>query len=413
MDINTKKSLVADTMTRIYKHKMTTTSGGNISIIDEENNIFITPSGVDKGSLTADDIMIVQNNSEIIGVHRPSVEYPFHQEIYKQRPDIKAIVHAHPVGLVALSAARKTPMFYLVPLIEKFMPKVSIAKYALPGSKKLGANIAGEFAKGNDIVILENHGVVVGGRDINQALIIFETLEAFINFEINARTLGGKFNEPYLFPLSEVAQTHLSDVDKNKYIEIIEIIKRSYSQKLINSFFGSFSQRIDNDTFIMTPGKKDRLVITTDDLVLIKGGKVEENKEIDSLYLLHQKIYETHPEINSLIFAMPEYMMAFSITDINFDSRIIPEGYILLREVLEFQGNQETAIIKAISKQNPVVNVKNNFIISAGKNLFQAFDRLEVLEFGARTLIKAKNFEKIYNISEEEIDEIIENFEGW
>lgn len=413
MDVNTKKKMVADTMTRIYRHKMTTTSGGNISIIDDTNNIFITPSGVDKGLLTADDIMIVKSNSEILGPHRPSVEYPFHQEIYKRRPDIKAIIHAHPVGLVALSAARVLPNFNLLPLIDEFMPKISIARYALPGSKNLGTNIASEFSQGSDIVILENHGVVVGASNLLQALIIFETLEMFINYEINAKKLGGKFNTPHLISLSNTLETHVTNIDKSKYSEMINLVRRSYEQKLINSYFGSFSQRIDNKTFIMTPGQKDRLSITTDDLVVIKDGKVEKSKGVDLLYLLHHRIYEIHPEINSLILAMPEYMMAFSITNNSFDSRIIPEGFILLRDVLEFQGNQEEEIIQAISRKNPVINVKSNFIISAGKNLFQAFDRLEVLEFGARTLIKAKTFKKIYNISEEEISEIKDNFEGW
>ena len=66
---------------RIYRSGMTTASGGNISIRDDNGDIWITPSGVDKGNLTTKDIMLVKRDGSIIGPHRPSSEYPFHRAI--------------------------------------------------------------------------------------------------------------------------------------------------------------------------------------------------------------------------------------------------------------------------------------------------------------------------------------------
>ena len=102
-------------MDRIYQYGMTTTSGGNLSIKDSNGDIWITPSGVDKGTLTRKDMIRVTADGEIIGNHKPSVELPFHQTIYKLRPDLKAVLHAHPPTLVAFSLARKIPDTHLVP----------------------------------------------------------------------------------------------------------------------------------------------------------------------------------------------------------------------------------------------------------------------------------------------------------
>src|SRR5437763_12889163 len=88
---------------RIYRYRMTTTSGGNLSIRCPEGDIWITPAGIDKGTLRREDMICVHPDGSKTGPHRPSSELPFHQEIYRQRPDISGIVHAHPVALVAFS----------------------------------------------------------------------------------------------------------------------------------------------------------------------------------------------------------------------------------------------------------------------------------------------------------------------
>jgi L-fuculose-phosphate aldolase len=83
-------------ISRIYRSGMTTTSGGNLSIMDEAGDMWITPSAVDKGNLTAQDIVCVKADGTIVGKHKPSSEYPFHKAIYNMRPQMKAVIHAHP-----------------------------------------------------------------------------------------------------------------------------------------------------------------------------------------------------------------------------------------------------------------------------------------------------------------------------
>jgi len=102
-------------MNRIYRNGMTTLSGGNLSIKDTNGDIWITPAGVDKGQLTANDIMCVQADGSVVGPHRPSSEYPFHRAIYAQRPDLCAIVHAHPPAMVTFSIVRQIPETSIIP----------------------------------------------------------------------------------------------------------------------------------------------------------------------------------------------------------------------------------------------------------------------------------------------------------
>src|SRR5580700_11917783 len=96
-------------MERIYRYRMTTTSGGNLSIREENGDVWITPARVDKGGLRREDIVCVRAGGDVEGIRRPSSELPIHQEIRRRRPDLGGIVHAHPTALVAFSLAGLTP----------------------------------------------------------------------------------------------------------------------------------------------------------------------------------------------------------------------------------------------------------------------------------------------------------------
>ena len=123
---------IMQTMSRIYGYRMTTTSGGNLSIREETGDIWISPARVDKGNLTRNDIVCVKPDFTVEGPHRPSSEFPFHKAIYQCRPDIKAIVHAHPVALVAFSICQSVPNTKLFHQTHSVSGKVGFAPYACP-----------------------------------------------------------------------------------------------------------------------------------------------------------------------------------------------------------------------------------------------------------------------------------------
>jgi L-fuculose-phosphate aldolase len=125
-------------------------------------------------------------------------------------------------------------------------------------------------------------------------------------------------------------------------------------------------------------------------------------------------IYDEHPEINAITVAHPEHLMAFGVTRTPIDSRTIPESYIAMRDIGRVPfGTPITdpaKISKMISDHSPVVLVENESVISTGNSLINAFDRLEVAEFTANTIIHAKMIGNIVMISDKEVDDINKAF---
>ncbi len=413
-------------MERIYGYGMTTTSGGNLSILDESGDIWITPGGVDKGSLTRDDMVCVKANGDVIGKHKPSSEFPFHKKMYETRSDIHAVLHAHPPALVAFSAVRKVPNTKIIPDVNQVCGPIGLAKYGLPGSDNLGEKIALEFVKDTDIhtVILENHGVVIGHTDLFNAFKAFETIEYCARIQINANIIGTEKSlsdknlqlaADKLNPvMDEFIQTTHCTEEKEARVKMAQLIRRAYKQRLFISTQGTFSQRIDKDTFLITPHNVDRMYLEPEDIVTIKGSMKESGKFPSRSVLLHKLIYEMHPEINSLIIAHPHNVMAFALTDAEFDSRTIPESYIMLRDVpkvpfgstfIDFEKLADT-----ISMVNPVVLVENDCVLVAGTSLINAFDRLEVTEYTAKSIISSAHIGDIVKISRKQVEEINEAF---
>ncbi len=414
------KEQIVMLMERIYGYGMTTTSGGNLSIMDENGDMWISPGGVDKGTLTTKDIMCVKADGTIIGNHKPSVEYPFHKLVYSKRPDIKAVLHAHPPALVAFSIVRKLPNTYLIPNAHLVCGELEMAEYGLPGSIALGEKIAKVFEEGINTVMLENHGVVIGGKTLFEAFKSFETLDYCARLEINAQTIGKPTTlssknmkisqKKQHVKLDEFVPETYSSYEKEVRREMCTLIKRSYDQKLFTSTQGTFSQRIDNNSFVITPYGADRKYLEVGDLVRIENGQKEKGKTPSRSVLLHQSIYEKHPHVDSVIIAHPPNIMTFAVTDEEFDSRTIPESYILLRNIpkLPFGSNfmQPEMTADVFDESTPLAMVENDCVIVTGSSLLNAFDRLEVAEYSAKAVIASRSLGDIVAIDDESVKEI-------
>lgn len=407
-------------MERVYGYGMTTTSGGNISILDENGDIWITPGGIDKGSLTRKDIIQVKPDGTIIGNHKPSIEFPFHELVYKKRKDVKAVLHAHPPALVAFSIVRKIPDTNLMPSANFVCGEVGMAQYGLPGSIELGEKIAAVFEEGYNTVILENHGVVVAGEDLFKAFMGFETLEFCARLEINANRIGRprplsenqiEFSENKQFVhMDDFVPSGHSSIEREARHQMCKLIHRAYDQRLFTSTQGTFSQRLGEDSFLITPYAMDRKYLEPADIVRIDNGKKERGKAPSRSVLLHKYIYQNHPHINSVIIAHPPNIMSFAVTDEKFDSKTIPESYILLRDVPKISFGlifaQPKRVAEMLDRQTSVLVVANDCVIVAGSNLLNAFDRLEVLEYSAKAVIASKELGDIVPINDHDIKEI-------
>lgn len=411
------RDAIMRTMERIYCYRMTTTSGGNISILDDDGDLWITPARLDKGALRRDDIVCVRRDGTVEGPHKPSSEFPFHRAIYDARPDLRGIVHAHPVALVAFSICRQVPDTQVSRQARRVCGKVGFAPYALPGSAALGRSIAGTFAEGSDCVILENHGVVVGGSDLPQAFERFETLEFTAKTIIKARMLGpvrpleGEDDRPRFDPADAPPAPHKpTSREKELRRQLCEFVRRSYQQRLMISTQGAFSARLDGDAFLITPHRVDRQSLDVEDIVLVRSGVPEAGKVPSGSTRNHRAIYARHPEFRSIVNAYPVNATAFSITDAPFDSRTIPESFLFLRDVARvphgLQLADGSALADLVSPRNPISILANDGVQVCGTSVLDAFDRLEVLEATAEAMINSRPIGTMVPMSDAAIDEM-------
>lgn len=404
-------------MQRVYDKKLTSMSGGNLSVRDNEGNIWITPASIDKGSLTRRDIICVRPNGDCEGPHAPSSELPFHRSVYKLRPDLNAVLHAHPPALVAFSVVRRLPELNLTPTVQHMCKNIKMAAYAIPGSQALSAEVGKVFEQGCNIALLENHGVCVGAADMLTAFQQFETLNYAAELEALATRLGE------IRPLSETARqmsktnvcSELRNVSPQPRSseelaarrDLIALIRRSYKMGLFTAAQGTYSTRLSDGSFIITPLHADPVYLEADDLVRIQDGAKEPGKTPDADVLLHQKIYDKNPQIGAIAFAQPVHSMVFAVTDMPFDTRTIPESYILLRDVkrIPFEAAYQNLddVAAEFDNAHPVLLVENKSVIVTGASMLQVFDRLEVMEMTAASILNAQDLGTIAHIPSDEI----------
>ena len=399
------RDLLVSYMARIYGYRMTTTSGGNLSIRDESGDIWITPAKIDKGRLQRSDIVLVKADGLWESEAPPSSELPLHQTIYRTRPDVRAIVHAHPVALVAFSIVAAVPSTRVFHQAWRICGTGAFAPYRLPGSAELGDAIAGALGASHSCVILENHGVVAVGGDLPQAFQRFETFEFAGKSIIKARLLGGTTRELSDAEL-DLADDQAADTqpvtpspapttaEQEVRTTLQEFVRRGYRQRLFISTHGTFSARVDDRSFVITPHERDRGALESADLVLIDGGRAAAGSTPSHATQLHAAIYRRHPQIGAIVNAAPVNATAFSIANQVPDTRTIPESRLVVRSPVlvpfRLQFEDPEALAAVVSPQQPIAMLENDGVLVTGGGVLEAFDRLEVLESTAEALINAR-----------------------
>ncbi len=185
-------SEVAGFMQRLYRQRLTTTSGGNISVRCGEN-ILITPSGTDKGLLKPEEIGIMDMTGRVVGKSfKPSIESEIHLEIYRRRVEVNAIVHAHPVAASAFAASTALLKTSYHAEAEAILGAIGYADYCCPGSPELAEKVAAEVCNYN-CILMRNHGALCVGDRLLQAFDRLEVLET--TAQINLIMRGALRNE--------------------------------------------------------------------------------------------------------------------------------------------------------------------------------------------------------------------------
>jgi L-fuculose-phosphate aldolase len=395
---------ILQAMERIYHYRMTTTSGGNLSIMEENGDVWITPARVDKGALRREDIVCVRSSGEVEGQRKPSSELPIHQEIRRRRPGLGGVVHAHPVALVAFSLVHEVPNTRVFHQARRVCGEVGFVPYALPGSVALGNVVADTFEKGFDCVIMENHGVVTAGATFQEAFRRFETLEFTAKTLIKAKLLGGEvrhltdeqvqLEQRRVLHLEEFVPAAPSSGENEIRRRLCEFVRRAYRQRLFISTQGSFSARVSQNAFLITPSEVDRAALDPSELVLVEDGRKECGKQPSKAVGIHDAIYRRHPATGSIVNAYPVNATAFSVTGVPLDTRTIPESYVVVRHVgrvpfgMQFEEGNELAQI--LSAKQPALILENDGVLVTGSDVLEAFDRLEVLESTSEAIINCR-----------------------
>lgn len=400
--------LLCSVMKRIYYRDLTTLTGGNLSVTDEDGILWVTPTGIDKGALKPEDIVRVYPDGHTEGKHRPTSEYRIHHRIVLEHPEICAVLHAHPPALVTMSVLHELPDTKLTISAWEAVGEVGLSEYAFPGTIALVDCVAKTFAEGYRAAVLKNHATFLGSKTgLLDAYRRFEQLNRTAELQLNAATIG---------TLSSLTSREVADYRRNvkcyneqdfgvtdetdKMIlrELAALSHRAEKKKLFSAMSGAISARLSDGRFAIISKDADRATATEDDFVRIEGDYCESGKKPDPSAALHQAIYSAHPEVQSVIVADPVSATAFAVCDCPFDVNIIPESYGVLRNASRFSFRayleEKQRIAEQLDLEHPFAIIENLGIVLVGPNPLLTFDKLEVADFTAQSIQQALRSKK-------------------
>ena len=175
---------------RAYAREMTDGNAGNLSVRLGSDRLLMTPKSVCKGFMTPDMMCITDlDGRKLQGDRDPSTEMLMHLEVYRQRPDVQAVVHAHPPTATGFAVAGIPLDRAVLAEVLTTLGSIPIAEYATPSTAELPEAVR-KYIKAHDGMLLANHGALTVGPDLMVAYYKMETIEHFAKVSLVARTLG-------------------------------------------------------------------------------------------------------------------------------------------------------------------------------------------------------------------------------
>ena len=181
----------------LYDRHLTVSAGGNMSVRLGEDEILITPSGVNKGLISGDDLVKMDMDGNVISGGKPSIEHKFHIGIYKENPETNAVIHCHPLYCLALAVKGEDIKSCLTPEGVLLLDQVPTVRYETPGSQEL-VDAVMEYADA-PAMLMAKHGAITQGGTLEEAFNRMEELE----FQAHLQILAGDAAE---LPVEEVVK---------------------------------------------------------------------------------------------------------------------------------------------------------------------------------------------------------------
>jgi L-fuculose-phosphate aldolase len=177
---------------RLYERGFVASNDGNISIRLDDQRILTTPRSVSKGFMTPEMMVVVdRDGKKIAGERDASTELLMHLEVYRHRPDVKAVVHAHPPLATGFAVAGIPLNRAVLAEVITTLGSIPIADYGTPSTRELPDAVR-RYIKAHDGLLLANHGALTVGHEVFAAYYKMETVEHFAKISLTARLLGGE-----------------------------------------------------------------------------------------------------------------------------------------------------------------------------------------------------------------------------
>jgi L-fuculose-phosphate aldolase len=177
---------------RLYARGYTASNDGNISVRLDAGRLLMTPTSVCKGFMTVEMMVITDlDGRKLQGERNPSSEMQMHLEVYRRRPDVQAVVHAHPPIATGFAVAGIPLDRAVLAEVVTTLGSVPIAEYATPSTSELPEAVR-QYVQAHDGMLLANHGALTLGKDLFSAYYKMETIEHFAKISLVARLLGGE-----------------------------------------------------------------------------------------------------------------------------------------------------------------------------------------------------------------------------
>lgn len=189
------KQRMCDMGRRMWEKDYTDGNGGNLTVRVGDNLVLCTPTLISKGYMKPEDIALIDmEGKQLAGSRKRTSEAMTHLAIMKRQPAAKSCCHAHPPYATAYAVARVQPPTCLIPEAEVFLGKIAMAAYQTPGTPE-NARVVGEAGVENQCILMENHGVITWGKDIEDAYWKMENADAYCKTIWVASQLGGTLGE--------------------------------------------------------------------------------------------------------------------------------------------------------------------------------------------------------------------------
>ncbi|WP_320123007.1 class II aldolase/adducin family protein [uncultured Sphaerochaeta sp.] len=393
---------ICSIMKRAYQKNMVSSAGGCLSIYDGKGFMWISPTSQDKGHLLPEMIAKYDMDGNQLSEYAGSMEWDNHLAIYKARPDVKAIFHTHSSAMLSLVFARESLKTNNFASLAGLMEGSAQIPFSVPGSKQLCEDIVAAAKAHKNILTLDSHGTyILSESNLFDAFKVQDILEMSARTAAIAPALGtvlpGLTNDQIAkyedakkvedFPSFALEQETLEERKTRSLL--CELAKRAYENGVLDSYQASFSLRLGDDDFLITPSDGDVANLDGDDIVRVKNGKVESGKNLPMKILMHRSIYQTQKEVGSVLISTPAYAAAYCVTDATFDCTIDPELTFCIKGVGKYPfGTSDKVIAADFNPGKLAAVVENDFIVAAAPTGVKTLGIVECMEYATRSVVE-------------------------